>query len=128
MAKIEEKFAASEFLARTQLTRVQVMAAADEAAERAGNLFTDIKRAEPIGENAIQYIAKTAGMVKAGVFVVHYAPATEQASATVRLEANWFMTTQSTILFIPIGPKDSNALGPFKSFSRQLQAAVGTGN
>ncbi|KAA1380493.1 hypothetical protein [Aeromicrobium fastidiosum] len=126
MAKIDDKFAATLFTVGTNLSFEQVLAAADDVAERSAGLITKIHRDETDAEEGfIAFHVKKGGFAKVGAFAVTYAPPDDTTdTGTVTFLPGTYLTSRATVLLIPIGPADSAALKPFQTFSRLLKQSV----
>ncbi|WP_159620910.1 hypothetical protein [Ruania rhizosphaerae] len=119
---IDEKFAAAAFTASTAMSYEQVLAAADDAAERSKEIGTSLKRVAADGAAIVYEVRRLKGLTM-GQVRVQYSAA--DGGATVSCTAPDYAVFQDKLLFfIPIGPKESPALGIFRTFSKVLRQAL----
>lgn len=125
MATIDDKFQAIQFSSSTSRTFDQLISAADEIAVAAAGSMTKLTRTETEPGRFAVYSVKRLGMT-VGSCAIHYSEG--PSGNRVQLEVLGYVTIQQKIfIFIPLGPKESAAYKPIRSFSELLRQTSSEG-
>lgn len=124
MAAIDEKIQATSFILHTPLTFDRLRALGQEAATAASGTLTKVKETAVDAGDLIKYTVQRAGFFDVLSFGIIFIEAEGDSLNTVILQPGHYITNQATVLFIPIGPKDSAGYPPLKKFSDYLRGAL----
>ena len=124
MSKIDDQIRATSFIGNSPLSFEQVREKASAAAASASGVLTKVVETEVVAGELIQYSVKRAGAITVGNFGVVYSADSKGSSNTVMFVPGNYITSQASMLFIPVGPKDSAAYQPFRKFSETLRASL----
>jgi hypothetical protein len=121
---VQEKVSAIEFSQETGLDPEGIRAAGQRAAEAGrGMLGNKIVEAGANG-SSVTYKAKgPGGLVTQMDMTVHWSDG-DDGRRKVHFSVGRFLTSQSTFLFIPIGPKTAPALSAARRFAEALRAEL----
>lgn len=119
---IEEKFAVYEFRESTTLSLQEVGQAAQESMGVSNPLIARPLKFVDADETGFDIQLNSLIGLEIGRWRVSYSG--EQGQAQVQLEIVAYSVEQEKFLFIPVGPKTSGALKPFKKFSQHFHEAL----
>jgi hypothetical protein len=121
MAKIDEKIAATAFSKPTSKTFQEVRDAGQRAIKASNGSITTTSEARTVEGSKISYNVKRIGALNVMDFEVSYAEDPSNGGAIVTLQPGGYITSQSKMFLIPIGPKDAAGYGVLRKFSQKLQ-------
>lgn len=124
MSAIDEKIQATKFIRHTTKSFDQVRSLGLEAAAAASGNLTKILESNVDTGDLVQYTVKRVGIFEVLSFGLIFMTAADGSTNTVLLQPGPYVTSQPTLLFIPIGPKDAAGYPPLKKFSEHMQALL----
>lgn len=125
MARLDEKIAATQFVAHTRLSFAEVVEIGREAAAAAGGLRTSVKEHEVVDGASVTYSVKRVvfGTVMNFYFIYSEDEGGQDNTVVFRV-SDGYMTSQAQILMIGVGPKNAIGYGPLERFSNHMQRAL----
>lgn len=124
MARVDEKIAETAFSQSSQIDFPSLVVLADKTAERCAGMVTKITRSGITSGVGMEYSIKRAGFMEVGSFRVRYTEGNASFAPVVAFEPGAYLTAQSTMFFIPIGPKETAALIPMRDFAKLLREGL----
>ena len=125
MAKVHDKVNATEFSMETGLDDAEIRRAGQLALEAGKRFMTSTISETRVSSQRIDYVIKGPGGVMNHMnFCVVWQEATP-GRRRVQMKMGEFLTTRSTVFFVPVTPKSAPALGSVQRFSETMQRELG---
>ena len=125
MAKVHDKVNATEFSIETGLDDAGIRRAGQLAVEAGKRFMTSTISEAGVSSNRIDYVIKgPGGVMKHMTFCVVWQETTP-GRRRVQMKMGEFLTTRTTVLFVPVTPKSAPALGSVQRFSETMQRELG---
>ena len=125
MAKVHDKVNATEFNVETGLDDAGIRRAGQLALEAGKRFMTNTISEAGVSANRIDYAIKGPGNVmKQMTFSVTWRETTP-GRRRVQMKMGEFLTTRTTVFFVPVTPKSAPALGSVQRFSETMQRELG---
>ena len=124
MARIDERIAATRFVAHTALGFAEVVEIGREAAAAAAGLITSVKEDEILDGALVAYKVVRVGLVTVMSFGIIFSEGKGGESNTVLLTVGGYIKSQAQVLMIGVGRQDAAGYGPLKRFSDHMQRAL----
>lgn len=123
MMDVSEKVHAHDFSISTRLSPPEVIEALGEAAEVGKRFMQGSVSIEPVpdGYAAVIVGKGPGGLVETFRAAVDWSAEGADGRLLVTLRTGEYLTTQTRVMFIPIGPKTAPGLDVLSRFSRHLQ-------
>ena len=123
-AGIDVKIEALGFVAQTSTSFTELRQLGLAAAEHAGGAITRVAETEVEQGKLILYMVKRLGFLQVMTFGLVFTDSEDGTANLVILQPGSDLTSQATLMFIPVGPNSAVGYEPLRSFSTYSRAGL----